>query len=130
MRFAPRSAILTFDGGVLIALERGQQRAARVLRAATDTGRRITVPTVVIAEWWRGRTDVREEILGAVDVEPLSERVARLAGEAQAAVPKTSAIDAMVMASAAMRGDLVYTSDFDDLDRLRRFFPSVRVLRV
>jgi len=39
-------------------------------------------------------------------------------------------IDAIVMASAASRGDVVYTSDFDDLERLRSFFPSVRVLVV
>jgi hypothetical protein len=39
-------------------------------------------------------------------------------------------MDALVMASAARRGDVVYTSDFADLDRLRSFFPSVRVLSV
>jgi len=34
------------------------------------------------------------------------------------------------MASAALRGDLVYTSDVGDLERLRAHFPSVRVLGV
>jgi hypothetical protein len=34
------------------------------------------------------------------------------------------------MASAARRGDVVYTSDFDDLDRLRSHFPAVRILAV
>jgi hypothetical protein len=33
-----------------------------------------------------------------------------------------------VMASAARRGDVVYTSDIDDLQRLSAYFPSVRVL--
>jgi predicted nuclease of predicted toxin-antitoxin system len=51
-------------------------------------------------------------------------------GEALAAVPDATPIDAVVMASAARRGDIVYTSDFDDLNRLRGCFPSVRVLRV
>lgn len=32
-------------------------------------------------------------------------------------------------ASAAQRADVVYTSDFDDLDRLGRVFPTVTVLR-
>jgi len=34
------------------------------------------------------------------------------------------------MASAAQRGDIVYTSDFDDLTRLTGRFPAVRVLGV
>ena len=40
-------------------------------------------------------------------------------------------IDAIVMASAARRGDIVYTSDFEDLERLRAHFRAVpRVLGV
>ena len=39
-------------------------------------------------------------------------------------------VDAIVMASAASRGDLVYTSDVADLERLRAYFPTVRVLAV
>ena len=38
-------------------------------------------------------------------------------------------VDAVVMASAASRGDRVLTSDFDDLDRLRSYFPEVRLLQ-
>jgi hypothetical protein len=34
------------------------------------------------------------------------------------------------MASAALRGDIVYTSDVGDLERLAGRFPGVRVLRV
>ena len=37
--------------------------------------------------------------------------------------------DAVVMASAASRGDRVLTSDFDDLERLRSYFPGVRLLQ-
>jgi hypothetical protein len=53
---------------------------------------------------------------------------AKLAGEALASVHGATAIDAIVMASAATRGDVVFTSDVDDLERLRAFFPRVRVL--
>jgi hypothetical protein len=45
-----------------------------------------------------------------------------------AAVPDATAIDAIVMASAGRRGDVVYTSDFEDLVRLQVYFRSVRVL--
>jgi hypothetical protein len=47
-----------------------------------------------------------------------------------AATPRATLIDAIVMASAATRGDIVYTSDVDDLERLRVFFPTVKVLSV
>lgn len=69
-------------------------------------------------------------ILAAVDVEPLTTNLAKVAGEALATVPHATLVDAVVMASAAARGDIVYSSDIDDLERLRRQFPSVRVLGV
>jgi hypothetical protein len=39
-------------------------------------------------------------------------------------------VDAIVMASAARAGAIVYTSDFDDLSRLQAYFPTVRVFSV
>lgn len=121
---------LTFDTGALIAMEQRRQRIARAYTAAVADGLIVTVPAVVLTEWWRGRTDAREVILRGVRVESIDRALATLAGEAIAAVPGTTAVDAVVMASAARRGDVVYTSDFEDLDRLCRFFPTVRVLRV
>lgn len=121
---------LTFDTGALIALERRRQRMARVYALAVADGLRITVPAVVVAEWWRGRSEAREVVLRGVRVEDVTTPLARLAGEALAAVPGATVVDAIVMTSAASRGDVVYTSDFDDLERLRSFFPAVRVLAV
>ena len=71
-----------------------------------------------------------DDIFAAVEVEPLDEGLAKVAGEALAAVRGATAVDAVVMASAARRGDVVYTSDFADLVRLQTHFPSVRVLAV
>ena len=121
---------LTFDTGALIALERRRPRMRAVLEHALATGQPITVPTGVVGEWWRGRTDLREAILAAVDVEPLTIGLARVAGEALAAVAEATLVDAIVMASAASRGDIVYSSDVEDLEHLRRHFPGVRVLGV
>jgi len=45
-------------------------------------------------------------------------------------VKSAIAIDAVVMASAALRGDVVYTSDTADLEKLRCRFPGVRVRAV
>ena len=119
---------ITFDTGALIALERRSLRARRVVERAAETRTRITVPSVVITEWWRGRSDARDYIVAAVRIEALSEGLAKIAGEALAAVRGATAVDAVVMASAAQRGDLVYSSDVGDLERLRGYFPSVRVL--
>lgn len=121
---------ITFDTGALIALERRSQRARRVLERALELKVRITVPTAVVMEWWRGRTDLRASILAALRVEPLSESLAKIAGEALAGVRGATAVDAVVMASAAQRGDLVYTSDVGDLGRLGSWFRGVRVLGI
>lgn len=90
----------------------------------------ITVPVPVVVEWWRGRTDVRERILRGVRIEPFHLALAQAAGEALATVTSASAVDAVVMASAASRGDIVYTSDMPELEKLRRNFRGVRVLAV
>ena len=120
----------TLDTGVLVALERRHQRAWAVYRRLHERGAPLTVPAPVVGEWWRGRSDIRENILRSLRVEPLTERVARLAGEALAKVARATTVDAFVMASAALRGDVVYTGDVADLERLRAFFPAVRVLSV
>jgi predicted nucleic acid-binding protein len=121
---------ITFDTGALIALERNRQRMVEVRQAALRAGLRITVPAAVIVEWWRGRSDLREDIVASVCVEPLTAATAKVAGEAIARVKGATAVDAIVMASAASRGDVVYTSDVDDLERLRSHFRAVRVLGV
>jgi hypothetical protein len=121
---------LTFDTGMLIALERRGQCAWNVYRHAIKTKVTITVPTAVLVEWWRGRTDARERIRSGLHLEWLSPALAEVAGEALAAVHDATTVDAIVMASAASRGDLVYTSDVADLERFRGYFPTVRVLAV
>jgi predicted nucleic acid-binding protein len=126
-RISQRGA--TLDTGALIALERGQHRMRNIADQARQHRALLTVPAAVMVDWWRGRTDVREDILRSIRVEPLHVELARVAGEALAAVPGATAIDAVVMASAAQRGDVVYTSDVDDLELLRARFPDVRVLR-
>ena len=122
------SAGITFDTGALIALERRQQRISRFYATAVADGRIVTTPTVVIGEWWRGRTRVRERIVAGLRLEPLDAELAKVAGEALAAVPGASLVDALVIASAARRGDVLYTSDLEDMERLRTHFPGVRVL--
>jgi len=103
-----------------------------VFATAVLSGFVITVPTVVVTEWWRAgrREKERTGILRSVRVEPLLEHVARLAGEAMGSVAGAGAVDAIVLASAALRGDTVYTSDVDDLMALRSGFPRLSAAQI
>jgi hypothetical protein len=118
---------VTADTGFLIGLERHKQRAMNVLGELGDV--RISVPVAVVAEWWRASRR-QAHVLELVRTEPMTERLAKVAGEALAAVPGATVVDAIVMASAAQRGDAVYTSDFEDLTKLRAHFPEVRIFSV
>jgi hypothetical protein len=126
-----RRVTFTFDTGMLIALERRKRPAWEAFRAIVRRGSLPFVPAVVCVEWWRGRSDAREEILGAVIVEDMPPQLWRAAGEALGAVGGASLADAVVMASAALRGGgVVYTGDVNDLRLLQRHFPTVLVLPV
>ncbi|MCL4749673.1 MAG: PIN domain-containing protein [Myxococcales bacterium] len=118
------------DTGALVSVERGKQRAARFFRLAAIGRARLIVPLPVIAEWWRGRTDAREEILGATEI-VASVAAAQAAGIALARMREVDSkrtIDAMVMATAALLDAVVLTGDIDDFVALRAQFPRVVVL--
>ncbi len=120
--------MITFDTGALIAVERRDRGMLAFLTAALAAGSRITVPAVVVGEWWRGQRGPAARILDALHIEALGGPLAKLAGETLAIVPGATLVDAIVVASAARRGDLVLTSDAADLFRIRdAAFPSVRI---
>ena len=120
-----------FDTGALIALERGQFAIRKVHRLAMEHGYQIVATTPVIAEWWRkGRREKeRARILRTLVIEAPNGHVARLAGEAIGLVA-AGVVDALVVASASIRSDTVYTSDLPDLERLLEVFPSVQLEHV
>jgi predicted nucleic acid-binding protein len=123
---------VTLDTGALIAIERHDRRALALVQSVRDRRARVTVPTVAIVEWWHGQRGPVARLLASFDIEPLGRALAEIAGLARAAArPGPSAVDAVVMASAASRGDDVITGDIEDLERLRvAAFPGVRLLRV
>jgi predicted nucleic acid-binding protein len=100
------------------------------LKAALASGAELTVPAVVIAEVWRGgpRSARVAHLLASCIVDEVGDSLARDAGEALGRARGSDTIDALVMASAAKRGDAVLTSDPDDLRRLKAQFPRVRVV--
>ncbi len=119
-----------FDTGALVSAERGKERARRFLRLVHAGGARLVIPLPVIAEWWRARTDAREEILGAAEVIG-SVAICKAAGIALARAKRVDAkltIDAIVMATAALYDAVVVTQDPGDFERLAAHFPAVVVL--
>lgn len=118
------------DTGALVAAERGKGRALQLFRLARESRARLVVPFPVIAEWWRGRTDVRDAMLRATTI-AASVEAAKAAGVALALVKNVDAkltIDAIVMATAALLDAVVVSGDRSDLERLSRHFPGVAVL--
>jgi predicted nucleic acid-binding protein len=118
------------DTGALIAAERGKERAARFFRLAHVGHARLLVPLPVVAEWWRGRTDVRDAILGATSI-VASVDAAKAAGLALAQISHVDGrmtIDAIVIATAALLDAVVVTGDVADFGRLAAYFPGVTLL--
>lgn len=123
--------MITFDTGALVAIERRDRVMLALLTWALASGARITVPSPVVSEWWRGQRGPASRILDAVIIEPLSPSLAKSVGETLGLVRGAKLVDAVVVASAARRNDLVLTSDVRRLVRIRDVaFPTVRVRRV
>ena len=119
-----------FDTGALISAERGKERASRFLQLVHAGRARIFVPLPVVAEWWRGRSDIREEILAATEI-VASLSAAKAAGVALGSMKNVHArltVYAMVMATAALADAVVITGDAHDFDKLAPHFPGVVVL--
>lgn len=116
----PSEVGVTFDAGMLVALGRDERAAWLSLRRAVDRGEVPTVPTPVTVQVWRGGS--RQARLAAAlkdcRLEPLTERLAKAAGELCGRAGTSDVVDAVVVASAARRHDRVYTGDEDDLERL------------
>jgi len=115
---------VTFDTGVLIALERRHAGALALLRACRMSRASITIPAGVVAEWWRG---THRALLESGSVEPLSPKLAERAGELLAETGRSNAIDATVVASAAQRGDVIATGDAHDFRLLAASLRNVTV---
>jgi predicted nucleic acid-binding protein len=118
---------ITFDTAVLVALERRHAGALALLRACWLSRATITIPAAVVAEWWRG---THRALLESGQVEALTPRLAEQAGELLASTGRSNAVDAIVVASAALRGDMVVTGDDHDLRALAEFAPGVTVERL
>ncbi len=119
------------DTGVLVGFERGKHGVAAVLDELRLARADLIVPTVVVAEAWRGgRRSARiARLVSACVVQPLGERVARLAGEACAVVRGATTIDAVVAASAFDLRCALVTGDVD-MRALASHFGALAIIDV
>ncbi len=110
---------VSYDTGALIAAERGSVSVWALHRRLLERGVCPTVSTPVLAQAWRGGPQAQlSRLLRGCRIEPLSESQARAAGAALARCRGEDVVDAVVVVGALARGDLVLTSDPDDLRRI------------
>jgi hypothetical protein len=101
---------LTYDSGALIGADKADRRVWALHRRALERGSSVTVPSVVLAECWRGHTQMARFLKGC-HVEALQDGHARRAGTLLGLCRKDlGAIDAVVVEGALRRGDAVVTS--------------------
>ena len=110
---------VTYDAGALLAADRGSQRMQALHRQALESGQVPVVPAGVLAQAWRGGPQPRlSRLLAGCRIEALDEPKARSAGAALALAETSDVVDASVAVGAAVRGDVVITSDADDIQHL------------
>lgn len=109
----------TYDTGALLAAE-ANRRELWVLHARSLLrGEQPVVPAAVLAQAWRGGPQAGlSRLLHGCVVEDLDDPRARAAGVVCARSGTRDVVDAIVVAGALARGDLVVTSDADDLERI------------
>lgn len=112
----------TLDSGALIAADR---RDGRYWRAVAQADEAFTVPAVVLTEVWRGGRNANlARALDGCDLEVLDIEIAKAAGILCGRAGTSDPVDALVVASAARRGDDIITTDPDDLRTLAAVAPG------
>ena len=114
---------VVLDAGAVIGLARDDHRLRRLVRAARQAGADFRVPMVVVAETIRGSgprdAPVNLVLAQCAPQHPLTENIARNAGQLLAEARSSATIDALVVAEAiACAPAVIWTSDERDLGRL------------
>lgn len=111
---------VTYDSGALIAADKGEHRMWARHRALLMRRAVPTAPAPVVAQSWggSGRQAQLARLLAGCLVESLDDARARAAGALAAMASTADVVDACVVEGALRRGDLVVSSDPDDLQRI------------
>ena len=110
---------IVFDAGALIALERNDRSLWSALKVAALSSTDILVPSTALAQVWRGSPGqaLLSRALDFCEIAPF-DPVAREIGKLCGKTDTSDICDAHVAIVAASRGDILYTSDPQDLRRL------------
>ena len=123
---------IVFDAGALVALERGDRAMWTALKIAGEHGHDVLVPTTTVAQTWR-RGALQARLAMALECCVLAsfDEHVREIGELCGRTGTSDICDAHVAIVAARLGDVLYTSDPDDMERLLTAcrVPRVRILR-
>jgi hypothetical protein len=123
---------LVLDTGGLIAFERGNRQVVALVEAARRRRDRVVTSSGCLAQAWRGggsRQALLARLLGGAAEVGIDRWVSRSIGDLCGATKTTDVVDAHV-ALLAGDGDVVATSDVDDLRRLLRArHVEVKILR-
>ncbi len=107
------------DSGALIALERNDRAMWAALKLAASKSMDVLVPSTALAQVWRGTTS-QAQLSKALEhcVIASFDAVARAVGQLCGRTRTADICDAHVAIIAASQGDVLYTSDPDDMRRL------------
>lgn len=113
---------LVLDTGALVAIDRGDRRVAALIEATRRRGDAVRTSSGCVAQAWRSggpRQALLARTLKGIDESPLDPRASRSIGALCMKAGSSDVIDAHV-ALLASHGDLVVSSDLDDLTALLR----------
>ena len=114
-----------FDTGVLIAADRGDRRFWQLRDEMEHAEISAIVPVVVLTEAWRGERNANlARALRGFDLEVIDAELALRAGVLCGQTRTDDPVDAIVVASAARRGNAIVTTDARDLRRLAESAPG------
>jgi len=110
---------VVLDSGFVIQLQKRKRPALDFVALAAETRTTLKVPSITLLEWCKS-VDAAREILTQMTVVPIDAQIAAAYATARAQLPPSvSDVDVVVMATAALAGDAVVTTDFSDLDLVR-----------
>lgn len=111
---------IILDSGGLIAFDRGDRTVAALIEAARRRNARVMSSSGCVSQVWRGGGPKQARLarlLAGVDERPLGRSGSRATGELCARARADDVVDAHV-AMLTRDGDVLLTSDVDDLQRL------------
>lgn len=113
---------LVLDTGGLIAFDRGDRQVAALVEAARRRRDRVLTSSGCVAQAWRGagpRQALLSRLLKGTTEMGLDRRTSRTTGDLCGSTKTTDVVDAHV-ALLVQDGDVVLTSDVNDIRRLLR----------